>query len=93
MSFADLSATSAPITELELLCDFTVAHTVSCADMFWELVDGDLVDGEWANAGTRSRLYASLRASGCGKRMIDGMAYFIFADGSAITVSRFGIER
>ena len=81
---------STPICELELTTTF--AFTPSDAETFWELVDGDIVDAEWANANVRGRLYSALRAAYCGKHVVDDIAHFTFADGSEITTSCYGIQ-
>lgn len=80
---------STPISERELASAFASTD----ADTFWDLYDVDIVDAQWANDDVRNRFYAALKAAGCGKRLVDGVAHFTFIDGSAIRASRCGITR
>lgn len=91
LAVSDIPAASAPITEMELETVFAVA-VESDAEVFLDMVDGDLVQAEWSSSSVRGRFFTALRSAGCGKRMIDGVAYFTFTDGSAVIVSRLGLD-
>lgn len=84
---------ASPISEFELGACFAGSAEPTDAARFWSMIDGDIVDGEWSNADVRLRFYGAIRAAGCGRRLLDGVAHFIFADGTEIAASRSGITQ
>ena len=82
---------ASPIGEWELGACFAGDVTPTDASRFWAMIDGDIVDGQWANADVRLRFYMTIRGYGVGRRMLDEITYFIFADGTEIAASRYGI--
>ena len=83
---------ASPISEYELGACFAGDVTPTDASRFWAMIDGDIVNSRWNISDVRLRFYMTIRGYNCSRRMLDGVAYFIFADGTEISASRNGIE-